>query len=364
MADLIRPTRAIVALSLAACGARPDAALDGGMIDARGVDTSSIDASASGVPTYGDARQLVTAPASIEGDFGLVVAVSADGSTLATCGIDASSGMVVVIVYARGEAGFGATPVQILSPPAATPYWGSGGLSLSSDGAVLVVGAEDPAGHGEVLVYARSGAGFATAPAQTIALPVGPAVWTNALSADGNTLAVTSSAGGGVYVYRRTGTSFAAAPAQTIAPPPASSSFFGVSGGVATDGALLAISDTGVGRGAVAVYAASGGGFATSPTASLPAPAGVSSFGDCVAVRPDGNELVESGDQPPHIQVYGPSASGFDLAQMLELPAGAPGNLLPSVAVTADGTLFVGAAAMSRIYVYAASADAQLNHSR
>jgi hypothetical protein len=343
---------------LAACSGSPKHPTDGGSTDG----ASPADASMLGIPTYPSTpSQTIAAPVMATGNFGLNIAVSADGSTLVTCPIDSGSGMGTLLVYARSGTSFGATPVQTLSTPPNTIAFCSEMLSLSHDGSMLVLGAADATGaHAEVLVYTRGGASFATTPTQTLTLPVGMTANMNVISADGSTLAASvsasSSSPGSIFVYTRSGASFGAMPTQTLAPPSDATEFFGGVGALSQDGAILLVSDVeGNGPGGkVYVYTKSGSTFATPPSQTLSAPSGVSSFGSDIALRPDGLELVESGDQPPHVTIYASSSTGFSAVQMLTLPAGAPANFDPAVALAADGTLFVGGSATSSLYVYPA----------
>ena len=227
-------------------------------------------------------------------------------------------------------------------------------LSVSQAGDTLAVGGLDGTGtHAEVLLFTRNGSAFATVPTQTLTLPTGMNTNMAALSADGTMLAATADvASPSVYVYARTGASVGTTPTQTLAPPAGSSEFFGGDGAVSGDGSILLVADIegNAPGGKIYEYTRSGSSFGTSPSQILGAPAGVVSFGNAIALRPDAVELVESGDMPAHVTSYALGSTSFSASQMLTLPAGVPGNFFPTVALAADGTLFMGG--NGSFYVY------------
>jgi hypothetical protein len=116
---------------------------------------------------------------------------------------------------------------------------------------------------------------------------------------------------------------------------------------------MMLVSDVEAGgSGEVYVYLRSGSSYALVSSETLSAPAGVSQFGDSIALRPDATELAESGDMPPHVTIYAHSCAGFSPSSNLTLPTGAPHNFNPAVALASDGTLFVGASETASIYIY------------
>ncbi|MEI8257047.1 MAG: hypothetical protein WCJ30_15345 [Deltaproteobacteria bacterium] len=239
--------------------------------------------------------------------FGTSVAFSQDGNTLVVgdTNFHGSSNRGGVHLYARSGATFSATPFQTVAEPFGgttftTNDFGSS-VAFSPDGTVLVVGdySYGSSALGGVHLFARSGSTFATLPFQTLAGPAQSAKFGSsvAVSQDGSTLVVGdrdfgSSQFGGVHVFARSGAGFAPAPFQTLPLPP-SSSEFGASVSISQDGNTLVVGDWNYFYtvGGVHLYVRTGGAFAAAPAQTLTGPAGSRLFGYGVALSQDGSTL-------------------------------------------------------------------------
>ena len=334
---------------------------DAGIVDASVHDATVIDASSMTIPTYpASPTQTINEPSGGNSHFGLFVAASGDGQTLAALDLSESGTNAPVYIFTRTGTSFRATPTQTLTSPMGVTEFASSSLALSRDGSLLTVGAGS-ASNGESLVYTRSGSIFETTPVQTISSPSpGIRVFGDspAFSSDNNTLAIGSA--NGVFIFERSGGSFETTPTQTISPP-SGSAYFGQALALSADASTLVVSDfqfNSVGK--VYVYTRSGGVFGTSPTWTISPPpitsSDVSDFGIALALRADGNELVvgdSEGAPASWAFVYERSDSGFDnLVQTISSPAGAAQDFGFGVAISADSTLFIGDG--THVYVYSA----------
>ncbi len=262
-------------------------------------------------------RQTLTDPGNANLDyFGVAVALSGDGNTLAVGAYGTSRSKGAAYVYTRASGGsFSATPATTLADPGLTSndYFGRA-IALSRDGATLAVGAYGTSSSmGATYVYTRAAGGsFPATPTTTLTDPgnmtndaFGNAV---ALSGDGTTLAVGAwSITGAAYVYTRAaGGSFATTPATTLADPNTSGNDFGYAVALSGDGTVLAVGAWGTNsfKGAAYVYTrAAGGSFATTPATTLTDPGLTSNdyFGRAIALSGDGATLA--------VGAYGTSSS-------------------------------------------------------
>ncbi|MBK8173533.1 MAG: hypothetical protein IPK60_24795 [Sandaracinaceae bacterium] len=268
---------------------------------------------------------------------------------------------------------FASTPSSTIAGPAASIAFGTS-LAISHDGNVLVVGDPDffdavsDTRPGAVLIYARSGAAFASTPVQTLVeTTFGSSFGTSvALSGDASVLAVGDSGIGKVYLFARAGEAFATTPFQTLNERFAYSTF-GSAVSFNFDASTLYVGAGGTDSRAGEVYAfeRSGASFTTTPSQTLVGPSDSTEFGASIAITEDDATLVVGGGGPhargvaEHLYVFARAAEG-------EFPASATQALLTpcegldfgsSLAFTRDGaTLFVGDTRfgdIGRVYAYA-----------
>lgn len=305
--------------------------------------------------------------------FGVSVAVSADGSTLAVGAIlweGANDGQGGVYIYDRS----GSTWVQrgsVLTASDATVDDRFGrSVALSADGNVLAVGTQDWEGanndQGGVYIYDRSGSTWVqrgsvlTASDAAANDAFGRSV---ALSADGNTLAVGAllweggaSDQGGVYVYDRSGSSWVQRGSVLEASDAEANDWFGGSISLSADGNVLAVgsllweggtSD----QGGVYVYDRSGSAW-TQRGSVLGASDAASNdqFGTSVALSADGNVLAvgansweATGTNRGGVYIFDRSGSTWvQRGSVLEASDAADSDAFGAgVALSADGSVVV-----------------------
>lgn len=200
-----------------------------------------------------------------------------------------------------------------LTPPAESASHVIGVLlTISADGSTVVASAYGGAApHRSLLVYERDDAGWALR--QSIDAPIewapGSAAWQLtglAISGDGDVIALGTSASplghlldptSRVQVYTRSGDSWSET-ARLTPPDPASAWSFGIEVGLSADGSTMAVgSGTGTprdtGPGSVFVYQATPGGGWGAPTA-IDAPEGTRSWGEKISLSADGKTLMAS----------------------------------------------------------------------
>ncbi len=332
---------ALVAL-VAACGSSGASAHDAPLpgedaptLDgARGLDAAldarALDA-AVGVPTYATPAQAIARPAGAGNGYGVVVAISADGMTLVT--FDAAA--LYVFTRASATAPFPITPTQTITPPDVSTV--GTGLSLSGDGALLACGAIATGGALEILVYTRQGTTYGAVPQVLAATSVYSEVANTALAPDGSELAVENGSGQ-LIVLPRSGSAFSSTPSATIPRPAGASSFFPMATGLSATGSTIAIGDSGVaGGGAVFIYT---GGM--TPVQTLAAISGESEVGSSVSLRADGEELVEGAiGGPRDVGVFQRGSSGYTRVQTIAPPTGATADFGVGVSLALDGTLAI-----------------------
>jgi hypothetical protein len=329
------PRFVAVMIALAACGGGSSAPHDSQVATDSRVSDGGVDsvADASAAPMYASTpTQTLVPPAGVGNGYGLIVAISADGLTLATFDVAA----IYVFTRANTNAAFPASPTQTLHPSNVAVVGDS--ISLSGDGAVLVCGATVTGGTFEDLVYTRQGSsGLGTTP-QSIAVTSGYSeVQVSTVSRGGNELLVDTSSHS-VEILPRTGATFGTTPLLTIPRPTGASGFFPMGAGISALGDAIAVGDSGVsGGGAVFVY-----GSGSSPVQTLTPISGEVGIGNAVAVRNDGAELVEGSIYGGgSVGVYWRGPSGYARVQTIAPPAGATSNFATSVSLALDGTLVV-----------------------
>ena len=251
--------------------------------------------------------KLTAGDAGAGDNFGVSVAVSADGDTVVVGSwfdADAGNRSGSAYVYRRNGSGF--TETKIAASDAAAGDLFGGYVATSANGQTLVVGsrADDDAGNGSgsAYVYRWDGDAFAetkltagdAAAVDLFGYPV-------AISADGETVVVGSfnddDAGtdsGSAYVYDWNGSGFIET--KLTASDGAAGDRFGISLAVSDDGETVIVGsflddDAGSSSGSAYVYERNGGSFTeTKLTASDPA--AYNTFGSSVAVAGDGDTIV------------------------------------------------------------------------
>jgi hypothetical protein len=283
-------------------------------------------------------------PAGFGPGYGVIVAISADGETLAT--FDRTK--IYVFTRASTSVAFPTAPTQTLHP---SVFDLGVGLSLSADGALLACGATSTGGSTEILIYTRQGSAFGASPQVVPVTTTSTVVEMAALAPDGSELAYASTSSG-ISLLPRTGSTFSATPSQTIPRPTGASTFFGDSGALSTAGSTLAVADVEAG-GSGTVFVYTGSPLASTPAQTIAAPTGEHDFGTSLTLRADGEELVEGATYGGgQLGIYFRGAAGYQRVQTLPAPAGASSDFGVSVAVAFDGTLVVSDYG-PHIYVYA-----------
>ena len=175
-------------------------------------------------------------------------------------------------------------------------YYGNA-IAVSSDGSTLAVGSQSEGGAGAVRIYVRSGSSWSSTPQYSLSSGVSSSYFgcSVALSSNGNTLAVGSfgysSNNGAVYVYTRTGSSWYLQSSPITSG--ATGGNFGISVALSSDGNIMAVGSNleDSGAGAVRVYSRSGSSWSQIGTQPITGLNG-GSFGYSVSLSSDGNTLI------------------------------------------------------------------------
>jgi hypothetical protein len=175
-------------------------------------------------------------------------------------------------------------------------YYGNA-IAVSSDGSTLAVGSQSEGGAGAVRIYVRSGSSWSSTPQYSLSSGVSSSYFgcSVALSSNGNTLAVGSfgysSNNGAVYVYTRTGSSWFLQSSPITSG--ATGGNFGISVALSSDGNIMAVGSNleDSGAGAVRVYSRSGSSWSQIGTQPITGLYG-GSFGYSVSLSSDGNTLI------------------------------------------------------------------------
>ena len=328
------------------------AVLDSGVLDGAAPDLGVVDAGAIPVPLYaGSPAQTIVEPSSGGNAFGVFLAVSADGTTLAVADSHDNSSTTVdgnIFIYTGTSSGFSSTPSQTLSKPSGISYFGFLGVALAGDSSSMFVCAQR-SGTEQVTVvqYGMSGAGnFSYGGGFDLPSEVqGGYLVQIAANNDGSIVIASSASTASAYVYA---SGLGGSPDQTI--PMASGSGaegFGFGVAVSGDASTLVVGDD-TSAHAAYIYTGGGGTFSSSPASS------VSGSGTSVALRSDGLELVIGDRNGGTVKTYRRSGSTFSLSQTFHAPRGAGSNFGVSVAVTGDGKFVLAGDYASHVYVYQA----------
>jgi trimeric autotransporter adhesin len=244
--------------------------------------------------------------------FGMSIALSADGDTLAV-GVPHEDGEAddsgAVYVFSKTDAGWGQSAYLKAFVPEGGEWFGLS-VALSADGNTLAVGAPGEGtgqanNSGAVYVFIRSGTEWeeqAHVQSQnaTVRARLGTSV---ALNADGDILAVGAprngnppaipSNSGAVYVFSRSGSDWAEQ--AFLAPPVTAGTFFGHSVALSSGGDSLAVGAPGenAGSGAAYVFSRTADGWSAEAQHLLASTTGVlDGFGTSVALSADGDTLA------------------------------------------------------------------------
>ena len=265
--------------------------------------------------TFGSEQKLFASDKVSTDNYGYSVALSADGNTAIVGSYHAAPGGLstagAAYVYTRTAGTFGGEQKLTASDKAAQDQFGIS-VALSADGSVAIVGAytADPAGlanAGAAYVYTRTAGTFGseqklTASDQASGNNFGRAV---ALSADGNTAIVTAfnasvggkSLSGAAYVYTRSAGTFGGEQ-KLSASDKASSDSFGISVALSADGntAIVGAHNADVGgssnSGAAYVYTRTAGTFGGEQKLTASDKAAGDAFGFSVALSGDGSTAL------------------------------------------------------------------------
>ena len=230
-----------------------------GTVGLRGV--GGVDISSGGVITIGggsgtvnisNLSNITRLPGVTAGSYyGQSCFVSQDGLTLVVGTYSESA----VYVYTRTATNIAFTDVSATRLTSASSGLFGASCALSSDGLTLVVGAQNETGGGAVYVYTRTSTSVAfSASTRLVSGVAGTFGYSCSLSSNGLTLAVaseTEASIGAMYIFTRSSTSVAfsayssgtptAVAATRITGPTATSSWFGKSCSLSSNGLILAV---------------------------------------------------------------------------------------------------------------------------
>ncbi len=295
----------------------------------------------------------LTASDGASGDyFGGPVAVTPDGNTALIAAPGRAGFVGAVYVFTRTRTGWAQAAELTADDPASHDFGWS--VAITADGDTALIGAPaTDSDTGAAFVFTRTRTGWA----QTAELTAADGAdgnsfgWSVAITPDGSTALVGAtyrdSGSGAAYVFTRTRTGWQ----QTSELTGASGDYFGTSVAMTADGntALISAPAADDATGAVFAFTRTRTGWAQ--TAELTAAGGASgdTFGDSVAVTPDGTTALigASGrdSQTGAAYVFTRTRTGWQQASELTAAGGASGDGFgDSVAVTADGaTALIGA---------------------
>jgi uncharacterized repeat protein (TIGR01451 family) len=234
--------------------------------------------------------------------FGGSVALSADGTSVL---IGAGDGTIANKAFAYRQTGgvWSTTPVATFIDPASNTNDNFGiSVALSADGSSALIGAYGTVNAaGVAYAYSQTGGVWSTTPIATFTDPLatvndafGISV---ALSADGNSALIGSygavSTAGTAYAYSKTGGAWSTTPIAMFTDPLATANdAFGVSVALSADGNSALIGSYGAvsTAGAAYAYSKTGGAWSTTPGATFSDPAATPSdlFGSSVALSANG----------------------------------------------------------------------------
>jgi uncharacterized protein YjbI with pentapeptide repeats len=234
-------------------------------------------------------------------DFGLSVALSADGQTAlvgAPQGGQNNQGAAYMFTESGGT--WQAAPVATFEPQGSLFGYS---VALSADGQTVLVGAPQDYG-GAAYLYRESGGSWPANPTATFTGVGGGLGSSVALSANGQTALVGAhfrgqNPDGAAYLYAESAGTWPATPTATFTATPGSGEFLGQSVALSGDGQTALIgapdynSSAGTYDGAAYLYAESAGTWPATPTATFTAIPGSDDFlGQSVALSGDGQTAL------------------------------------------------------------------------
>ena len=232
--------------------------------------------------------------------FGYSVALSADGQTALVGAVGASSGNGAAYVFSEAGGTWSSTPAATFTGSSPEDFGMS--VALSADGQAALVGAPDADGadqYGGAYVYSEAGGAWSTTPAGSFAgSSLGEELgWSVALSADGQAALVGAPGAGGyngaAYVYSEAGGAWSTTPAGSFAGSSLGEEL-GWSVALSADGqaALVGAPDAGGYNGAAYVYNEAEGRWSTTPAGSFAGSSLGEEFGVSVALSADGQAAL------------------------------------------------------------------------
>jgi trimeric autotransporter adhesin len=266
--------------------------------------------------------------------FGSAVALSADGTVLAIGAPGEGSSAGAVYVFTRIGGSWAQQPSTAqrhhirASNTEAGDNFGTA-VALSADGNTLAIGASGEDSSGAAYVFTRTGTSWTQQSSIKASNPETNDLFGSALalSADGNTLAVTApgddSDAGAVYVFTRTTASWTQQ-ARVRASNPAADDRFGAALGLSADGNTLAVGakeedsaatgadgdgqsdNSAADAGAVYVFARSGASWSQQAYVKASNTNAFDLFGSALALSGDGNTLA--------VAAYGEASSATGIA--------------------------------------------------
>jgi len=239
---------------------------------------------------------------------GISVTISSDGNTLVEGGCGDNNNAGGIWVFTRNGGVWTQQGSKLVGTGGIGDDWQGFSVALSSDGNTFVEGGfYDNNDAGAVWIFTRSG-GLWTQQGQKLvgAGAAGGAKqgWSVAISSDGNTLVeggyVDNGGQGAVWVFTRSGGVWTQQGSKLVGTGAVGSDVFqGIAVSISSDGnTLIEGGDDNNGAGAVWVFTRSGGVWTQQGSKLVGTGAvGGATQGNSVAISPDGNTIVEGGNE-------------------------------------------------------------------
>ena len=240
----------------------------------------------------------------------------------------------VAYIYQHGSTGWSKKPAATLHDPLTTGNHLEFGIAVAISGNTIVVAGSSTAGQ-VAYVFVKGSTGWPKKPTAALKAPAGQtqAAFGTAVAVSGKTIVVTARAAnnyaGVADIYEESGTRWPTAPNTTLSDPAATAhDMFGdaaaLSGGILVIGA----SGTNSSSGAAYIYVGGTPGWPTTPTATLPNPAGTTNdvFGSAVAAS--GSVVVVGSNAFASVDayIYVQGTSGWPTTPTVTLPDPAPSS--------------------------------------
>ena len=292
-----------------------------------------------------------------EGNFGKSVALSADGSTALAGAFDDDSGAGAVWAFTRSGNEWTQQGAKLLPKNGEESGGGDFGLSLalSAEGTTAVVGAPaDNANAGAIWMFTRSATTWSQQGTKLTAsgeAGKGQLGWSVALSSDGNTALVGARADNGslgaAFAFTRSGTEWSQQGSKLTASGEAGNAEFGFAVALSANGntGLIAADGDNSGAGAAWIYTRSGTSW-TQQGAKLTGSgeSGPAFMGESVALSGDGGTALIGGPRDNSKGGAPGAAWLFEPKLVGGAEESGPGDFGHSVALSSEGnTALVGA---------------------